>query len=177
MKANSSCPHLEPVVIRINVQLCLLSFKCSGERQEDAFPSASPEWPGTGVLISLQKLLCETSPPPLVQTLQQPPPPPAVAHQSVLCVCVCFGKWGVSARVLLTPQGVKDSQTNSASLSDSLFHVTLLEPFDVFYKRSGRKEKDAEVDVIRTYVSKICRLHAQISFMHMQNLWDPLSRC
>lgn len=38
--------------------------------------------------------------------------------------------------------------------------------------QEGRKEEDAEVDIIRTYVSKICQLCAQISFMHVQNnLW------
>lgn len=65
---------------------------------------------------------------------------PQPSHINLCCVCVCFGKWGVSARVLLTPQGVKDTQTNSASLSDSLFHVTLLEPFNVFFI-SGQEER------------------------------------
>lgn len=63
------------------------------------------------VWISLQNLLCKNF------------SPTSCTNTAPTSSCVCLGKWVVSTRVLLTPQDVKDTQTNSAGRGDRLFHL------------------------------------------------------
>lgn len=81
-----------------------------------------------------------------------------------MCECV-FGSGGVSARVLLTPQGVKDFWTNTASFKNKLFDFSLLK---LFKASDGLKNTEDNVKRVQYETKSINICYIKLLYAHVQ---------